>query len=310
MWIQLKIWPHPSEKDHTIMTGWTLKIDKVAIGTEPLHIYTYTVNLFPNADESDDFFKSVHSTEHMLAYSRESGSVRSSMEEVVPWFDGKSIIDISPYKFDTWNYGFRITSTQRIDTDDIKKALKQSIANAIEFTKTDGILGCHDGVPFASEKECWQYDFHTKSWAQKLLLGIAESFEVTEKILTTPHYEMTIWDLRLLKPKRIWQENPVMLTPRLSFRISNTVEKKLPVVSPGTLTIAGTFWCMTGMYLWVSSESINDESLMKIHSEIMEIIKNMERWDLQENEKIQIQTVLENYEKFWFKKVNEEKDYS
>lgn len=61
---------HSSEKDHKVMTGGTLTVDKEITSTEALKIHTYALPLFttPNEREYNDFHAGMHTNEHLLAY--------------------------------------------------------------------------------------------------------------------------------------------------------------------------------------------------------------------------------------------------
>lgn len=302
MTLQIKYWAHSSEKDHTVMTGGTLKIDKEVQSDQGLQVYTYAVKLFPNADESSEFHKSMHTNEHLFAYSKDTGSIRASVSDIIDGFEGKNILDVSPYKFPNGGYGFRITSVAQIAPSIVTLAVKKSVEKAIHFLeglsegRWDPIW--YMGIPFANEKQCGQFDFHSPSQAKAELTSIAENFEVVENRLDTPHTQMVVCDLRLLRPKLDWKDDMITFSPHISYMISEEIEKKLPQKIPNTLTVVGTFWCMTWMYLWVSMPQISPEHLAEIHKAIMEIISEIDTRSMSEGEKSQITTVLENYKNF------------
>lgn len=77
----------------------------------------------------------MHTNEHLLAYSKETGSVRASIEEIDPSFNGKWILDVSPYRFPNGNYGFRVTSLVDISDEVLQKTFALSIQKAIAYTQ-------------------------------------------------------------------------------------------------------------------------------------------------------------------------------
>lgn len=40
----------------------------------------------------------MHTNEHLLAYSQDSGSLRASLEGLIDGFDPKKVLDISPFE--------------------------------------------------------------------------------------------------------------------------------------------------------------------------------------------------------------------
>lgn len=83
------------------MTGGTLTADK-QIDTEgaPLEIHTYALHLFgePNEAEYDSFHAGMHTNEHLLAYTPDTGSLRASLKAIMPDLDTKMILDVSPFE--------------------------------------------------------------------------------------------------------------------------------------------------------------------------------------------------------------------
>ncbi len=133
--LHIKAGLHSSEKDHKIMTGGTLTVDKQITSDEPLEIHTYTLYLFgkPNESEYDAFHAGIHTNEHLLAYTPDTGSLRASLAEVIPNLDTKMILDVSPFETEDGNYGFRITSLIELDKETLRQATGTSIQRAIGY---------------------------------------------------------------------------------------------------------------------------------------------------------------------------------
>lgn len=66
---------------------------------------------------------------------------------------------------------------------------------------------------------------------------------------------------------------------------------------PGTAVVVGTFGCMTGTYLCVSCEN-PETDITEIHRNIMEILKNISTEKLSPEEREQLTTILDNYERY------------
>ncbi len=133
---------HSSEKDHKIMTGGTLAVDKEITSTEALKIHTYALHLFgePRSEEYNDFHAGMHTNEHLLAYTPDTGSLRASLKELIPELDTKMILDVSPFETETGAYGFRITSLVELDADILRKATRASVDKAMAYI--DKIKAC------------------------------------------------------------------------------------------------------------------------------------------------------------------------
>ena len=126
---------HSSEKDHKVMTGGTLTIDKHIESDKPLEIHTYALHLFgkPSDAEYDAFHAGIHTSEHLLAYTPDTGSLRASLAEVIPGLDKKMILDVSPFETEDGSYGFRITSLIELDAETLRQATRTSIQRAIGY---------------------------------------------------------------------------------------------------------------------------------------------------------------------------------
>ena len=107
-------WSHSADKDHTVMIWGTLKVDKVVASDEPITLYTYSVPLFPECKWDSDFHKWLHSTEHLLAFAKDSGSMRASVSDASNnSIYQESILDVSPYKIgkDTFWFSYNFCRT-------------------------------------------------------------------------------------------------------------------------------------------------------------------------------------------------------
>ncbi len=74
----------------------------------------------------------MHTNEHLLAYTRDTGSLRSSLAEYLPALDTRMILDISPFQTKA-GYGFRITTLVELDTQSIRAAVASSIQRALSY---------------------------------------------------------------------------------------------------------------------------------------------------------------------------------
>jgi len=88
------------------MTGGTLITDKHIESTESLKIHTYALRLFrkPSTGDYQNFHAGMHTNEHLLAYTPDTGSLRASLAEQIPGLDTKMILDVSPFEFDDGTY--------------------------------------------------------------------------------------------------------------------------------------------------------------------------------------------------------------
>lgn len=293
---------HSADKNHVVMTWWTLTVDKIIQCDDGVSFYTYSIPMYKE-EFNEEFHKWVHTAEHLLAYKKDTGSVRNSLEEVSKWtLQGKVILDISPYKTGEDTFGFRITSMIPLNTEQVQEFTKISITRAIEFLE-NGIPedeSDYEWIPFARNISCGQFTFHNKEKAiTDLKKSVNMSLDIEEKHITSKHTTAYVCDLRFLKPKIEKDDNLVMFSPDFSYKISELIEKELPKVVPETITIVGTFGCMTGMYLCVSSKNGDESDIPFIHKKIIHIItSHIERESLSNEEKIQLDTLLENYKNF------------
>jgi len=296
----IESWKHSADKDHTTMTGGTLTIDKTVRCGSGVAFYTYNIPMYRWSFDID-FHKWVHAAEHMIAYKKDTGSVRNSLEEVTGWeVNWKVILDISPYKTSNETFWFRITSMIPLKVDQVQKLMWISIKRAIIFLESWKIENEDDyqWIPFARPISCGQYDFHDKFRAIHDLSQIdIENLEIIENTIYSNHTTAYVCDLRFLKPKIQWWDDMIMFSPDFSYRISLLIERKLPNKIPWSIALVWTFGCMTGMYLCISSNIWDETDISVIHATILEIIReNIDTNTLNWAERIQLETLLKNYD--------------
>lgn len=291
-------WLHSADKDHTVMTWGTLMVDKTIENTalwEETCLYAYTLPFFSRVQDTLDFHRWVHTNEHLLAYVKDTGSMRSSLEEVSNGkITGKEILDISPYQVSEGVYGFRVTSLREIPVELIAQAAELSLERAKKF------LESNSEVPFATPEQCWQYDFHSISAALKSVSEArVDTSEISETVYSTKDRFVYVCDLRLLKPKLRAANDMITFSPWFSYIISQIIEQHLPSRLVGSIVIIGTFGCMTWMYLSISSATGDQKDIPFIHRQIIEILREkIDPETLSLEERIQLETLLENYEKY------------
>ena len=302
MTFTIKLWLHSSEKDHTVMTWGTLKIDKEVSFQDNATVYIYTIQLFSLRDyDTDDFHKWIHVIEHLLAYSKDTWSVRSSVSEVIEDFDEKWILDVSPCHILDWVYGFKITSLAPILTEQLYQALTLSLNNATLYLESShekfGDGATYQNIPFARPEQCGQYNYHCRDTALKLLKNhlLNSQSQITEKIISDETQKILVCDLRLLKPKLKGKDDMIMFSPSISYAISEEIEQKLPQILGRDIVVVWTFWCMTGMYLCVSAHTWDQSEVDTLLKEIMKIIWEIDTSDFSQNELKQIEQVLINF---------------
>ena len=226
---ELKTGPHSSEKDHCEMTWGTLKVDKEVHFEGDVLVHTFALELFPNISDDIDFHKGMHTNEHLLAYSKETGSVRASIEEVDPNFQWKWILDVSPYRFPNGSYGFRVTSLQDISDEVLQQTFALSLQKAITYTQEmlegRGDIEWFLGVPFALAAQCGQYNFHSPQAAQRALQWVPEAQEIriVRKSIQDNVSKLLVCDLRMLKPKLENRDDMVMFDPWVSYTLSEII---------------------------------------------------------------------------------------
>jgi S-ribosylhomocysteine lyase LuxS involved in autoinducer biosynthesis len=302
--ITINAWLHSSEKDHKVMTGGTLTMDKSIESDKSLELHTYALPLFatPNEREYHDFHAGMHTNEHLLAYTPDTGSLRASLKDIMPELDTKMILDVSPFEFADGIYGFRITSLIELDADILKQATRASVNKAIAYIDTikagKGDEKWFKGVPFATAEQCGQFTFHSPEQAQKSLQAVnINALNIESNTQVTEHSQAVVCDLRLLKPKTDENDDRISLDPKFSYYLSQTIEWELSKKVPGTAVVVGTFGCMTGTYLCVSCNN-PETDIAEIHKNIMNVLREINQTTLSADHKVQLQEILKNYKIF------------
>lgn len=287
------------------MTGGTLTVDKSIESDKPLDIHTYTLHLFekPSDSEYDAFHAGIHTNEHLLAYTPDTGSLRASLADIVPDLDTKMILDVSPFETEDGNYGFRITSLIELDTETLRQATKISLQRAIEYIGKiqtgQGDKKWYKGVPFATAEQCGQFTYHNPEKAGKDLGKVnVDTLLIESDTISTNHQKAAVCDLRLLKPKNNEADDRITLDPKFSYYLSQKIEHELPEKMIGTATIVWTFGCMTGTYLCVSYLNSMEEDIPHVHAKIMEILTEIGQENLTPEHRTQLETILANYEAY------------
>ena len=299
----IEAWVHSADKDHTNMTWGTLSVDKIVHCDDGITFFQYSIPLYTWIFD-ETFHKWVHTAEHLLAYKKDTGSVRNSLEEVSnSEIDWKVILDISPYKTGSETFWFRITSMIQLDINQVEKFVQLSISRAIDFLEhwvaenTDDYMG----IPFARAISCGQFDFHDKQKAIRDLRASQDrKLNIYETKISTTHTSAYVCDLRFLKPKVSSNDWLIMFTPNFSYKISHIIEEKLPLKLENSIVIVGTFGCMTGMYLCISSPVWDAIDIHNIHAKIIEVVhENIAPKNLSKEENEQLKQLLYNYEQYW-----------
>lgn len=275
-------------KDHTIMTGGTLTIDKVVTSETNLKpfVYFFTISEDQNEINSDDFHKGIHSIEHSFAFEMDSGSIRAHYNKVTGE-DSDFIVDISPYIKDENSLGFRITSFIELDIPKLEEAIKNGLESMKIYFEND------NAVPFSTPEECGQYNFHSG----KLALGIINDINTIKVLEISAPQDSTeinwiVGDLRLLKPRPENDFDHYVFPPLVSHKLSDIIEKNFNTNYDNYLQL-GTFGCMTGSYL---ISDIKPEEKDEVHKNILEILVNQsfENIDLE----VAAEKVIENIKKY------------
>lgn len=288
-----------ADKDHTIMTGGTFTIDKSIYLKEAarLYLYYFTIGEFTN---NAAFHKGIHSLEHCLAYSKDTGSIRAIVEEKLK-VEGKLILDCSPYLYAS-EIGFRITSIIPLQLE----VFKEIIETALQRTQL--YLSAGKAVPFSTAKECGQYDFHSAEAAleiidQLLIKGVSVK-DVSTEATRQLHPSYYVADLRLLKPKEERRTDQYFLEPLTSQKIAQYLETHVVEELENKLTtiIVGAFGCMTGMYFLFSEDAQlqqpEEERYRKtIHRAIYANLKKMSEMASDEATKAGLLKSLENIQR-------------
>lgn len=304
MTYNIAAWAHSADKNHNTMSWGTLTVDKTITDTNGVTFYTYEVPFYVWWTFDKEFHKWLHSAEHLVAYKKDTGSVRDSLEQVTNnRLDWKVILDISPYRTSKNSFWFRITSMVPLEIEEVQEVTKISVRKAKEFLEEWKIEHPDDyqWIPFARSISCWQYDFHNKQRAIADLKAVdLENLNIVWKETNTQHKTAYVCDLRFLKPKLDSKHDMVMFSPDFSYKISELIEKHLPEKLNGSIALVGTFGCMTGMYICISSEIWDESDIAHIHASIIKILKEkIDINSLLEEEKSQLETLLKNYRNYW-----------
>lgn len=172
----------------------------------------------------------------------------------------------------------------------LQEAIKNSVQIALSY------LQKHDNIPFATELQCGQYDFHDRLRAIELLRSVRVPEVIHRDMSSENHTHAFVCDLRLLKPKLSDHDNMIMFDPDLSYALSAEIESRLPDMIGGAAVVVGTYGCMTGMYLTLSSPDGDESALPSIHVNIMHIIRSYREQCSDANYKKQLDAVIANYE--------------
>lgn len=154
-------------------------------------------------------------------------------------------------------------------------------------------------MPFATAEQCGQFTYHNPEKAGEDLRKVnVDTLLIESDTLSTNHQKAAVCDLRLLKPKTDETDDRITLDPKFSYYLSQKIENELPEKMIGTVTIVGTFGCMTGTYLCVSYLNSIEEDIPHVHAKIMEILTEIKQENLTPEHRTQLETILANYEAY------------
>ncbi len=248
--ITFQIGPHSADRDHTLMTGGTLSELKILRSTEGISLAHY---LLPGIDTHISRLDAgLHTLEHMLAYSTDTGSLRTQIEQLTGNKEiAQCIIDVSPYRVSEGIFGFRVTSVIPLDKDVLTTAYAHSLTTGTKYILKGG------KPPFATPKQCGQYDLHSNEAALKIIHSAQEKLNtgLTALDISSPRPAasiITVGDLRLIRPKATDAHTQRTLRPDVSHIISQLMEQfaylSLPNPENGRRLAFGVYGCMTGDY--------------------------------------------------------------
>jgi S-ribosylhomocysteine lyase LuxS involved in autoinducer biosynthesis len=252
-------------KNHELLTGGTLSVDKVYRMEEdhPVTLCTFFLEVTEYLEE-EEVHRGMHSLEHALAYSAQTGSIRSTLQLVSSGtIDGKQLLDCSPY-ISEGVLGFRLTFLEDVHKEVLQEAVSQGLLQAKNYLTANP-------PPFSTARECGQYNFHSAETAVAL---IQETLKRGTHITALERFQgsaamqrLYVADLRLVKPRPLNDLEHRTLNPLGSHGLSQKVETALR--KAGYVTVLGTFGCMTGMYLLVANEEASPEVCMQqLHQDI------------------------------------------
>lgn len=258
--------------DHAKMTGGTFDIRKIIkVDADQISIRPLIV-LFPDPKTSEEksIHQAMHTLEHGMAY---TGGVRDELVRLSNnTLDRNTLIDISPFISVEGKIGFRMLSLFDIDKGIFETAVKNASSTFAIFLSTGA------AVPFANQEQCGQFRFHDPQKASTLVKKWVDQFEFVYPTPIPFSSNISVADLRLLKPQLSNTTNQLFLTPQNSYFISQKVEEffnqswqSLGYDTPPKLFV-GTYGCMTGMYVTSEyTEGIED----KIHTTITRILLSL-----------------------------------
>jgi S-ribosylhomocysteine lyase LuxS involved in autoinducer biosynthesis len=237
-------------KNHELLTGGTLSVDKIYRMEEghPVILSTFFLEVTASLDQAE-VHRGMHSLEHALAYSEQTGSIRALLQQMSNGaVDGKQLLDCSPY-IHAGVLGFRLTTLEAVDKAVLQEAVSQGLSQASDYLTANP-------PPFSTARECGQYNFHSAATAVALIqeaLSRGPRITALESLKGSGATQrFYVADLRLVKPRPIGDDEHRTLSPLGSHRLSQHVETALR--RAGYLTVLGTFGCMTGMYLLVGAD--------------------------------------------------------
>ena len=280
--ISVEKFAHSADKDHTSMAGGTLGLDKMVRTDGQLRLYQYVLPLIPISGDPQ-LFSGIHSVEHALAFSPETGSLRFSVAEVTGEHrHGDQVIDVSPYishiREQVPVIGFRATYVSA------GTGLSQNIVSESFRRSLQRMRVYYDGggeAPFSTPQQCGQYNTHSTEAALGLIalgLDLVGRGNVSGgRPLHTEARELYVCDLRLVRPREEGNLQQRVLDPLAGHLISHVIEENAATLIPGaskhTLK-TGNFGCSTGEYVMLANpEGKDPESWLRIgHTAITRVL--------------------------------------
>lgn len=256
-------------KDHTIMEGGTFTADKIVRAHDELRLYQYFLPVAAVTGGYVDLFSGVHSVEHALAYSPETGSLRAAVADVAASAStGDQVIDVSPYvagvRSKTPTIGFRVTYVAA------GRGITQRVLAASFRHSFSRMRAYYDGggaAPFSTPEQCGQYNTHSPVAALGLIALAEEQLAHGRlsggKPLQTRAQELYICDLRLVRPRAAGDLGQRVLAPLAGHLISQHVEQRAGAYLPGAslhMIKTGNFGCSTGEYVMLANPEKQDMS--------------------------------------------------
>jgi S-ribosylhomocysteine lyase LuxS involved in autoinducer biosynthesis len=280
--ISIEKFAHSADKDHTAMAGGTFGLDKIVRADGQLRLYQYLLPLIPISGDRQ-LFSGIHSVEHALAFSPETGSLRFSVTEVTgEHTHGDQVIDISPYVADIRGkspvMGFRATyvsAGRGLSQNIVGESFRRSLQRMQVYYAGGG------AAPFSTPKQCGQYNTHSTRAALDLIaLGLqlaGQGNVLGGKPLHTEARELYVCDLRLVRPREEGNLQQRVLDPLAGHLISQLIEQDAATLIPGgsqhTLK-TGNFGCSTGEYVMLANpQGADRQSWLRIsHTAITRVL--------------------------------------